>query len=281
MSVKIGSARSDENGKANGKPGDQKSGNEVSTQSWYLHKKGWVIIRIRDSQKAEKNAWAMEKACENPHFGYGQADRNTGYNAAKAVGFDPSKVTKNVNIDCSKLVQLCLAYAGITVPDWYTGNMKSICKGMPKTFEVIEGAKAQTSDYLLRGDILVTKTKGHTVIVLSNGAKAKASAVSKTEKTTRKTVAEVAAEVLKGKWGNGEERRKKLQAAGYDCAAVQAAVNSLIIRDKTAEAVAKEVIAGKWGNGEERKEKLKAAGYDAEAVQKKVNELTEAKLDKR
>ena len=271
MSVKIGSARSDENGKANGKPGDQKSGKEVSTQSWYLHKKGWVIIRIRDSQKAEKNAWAMEKACENPHFGYGQADRNTGYNAAKAVGFDPSKVKKNVNIDCSKLVQLCLAYAGITVPDWYTGNMKSICKGMPKTFEVIEGAKAQTSDYLLRGDILVTKTKGHTVIVLSNGAKAKRAA-QETEKAG-KTAVEVAAEVLAGEWGNGEDRKKRLQAAGYDYVAVQSAVNSLIIRNKTAEAVAKEVLAGKWGNGEDRKKRLQAAGYDVEAIQAKVNEL--------
>lgn len=38
--VRVGSARSNENGGINGgKPGDQKNGREVSTQDWYLHNK--------------------------------------------------------------------------------------------------------------------------------------------------------------------------------------------------------------------------------------------------
>lgn len=173
MAVKIGSARSNEKGKINGgKPGDQKAGKEVMTQNWYLHKKGWVIIRIRDPKKRERAAYAMQAACDNQHFGYGQTDRMTGYNAAKKVGYNPAKVTENVNIDCSELVRLCLAYAGIMVPNWYTGSMVTICKQMPDDFEVITGTKTKTSDYLLRGDILVTCSKGHTVIVLSDGAKA-------------------------------------------------------------------------------------------------------------
>ena len=89
---------------------------------------------------------------------------------------------------------------------------------------------------------------------------------------------EVAKEVLAGKWGNGDERKKKLAAAGYDYATVQAEVNCLASggsapAKKSVTEVAKEVIAGKWGNGETRKQKLKAAGYDYAAVQKKVNEL--------
>ena len=41
MAVLIGSARSDERGKATGgKAGDQKNGKEVSTQDWYRHKLG-------------------------------------------------------------------------------------------------------------------------------------------------------------------------------------------------------------------------------------------------
>lgn len=40
-----------------------------------------------------------------------------------------------------------------------------------------------------------------------------------------KTVGEVAAEVIAGKWGNGEKRKKRLAEAGYDYAAVQLAVN--------------------------------------------------------
>ena len=87
----------------------------------------------------------------------------------------------------------------------------------------------------------------------------------------------MAKEVLAGKWGNGDDRKKKLQAAGYDYSAVQAEVNRLAkggsSTKKSVTAVAKEVLAGKWGNGDARKKKLQAAGYDYNAVQKEVNRL--------
>lgn len=44
----------------------------------------------------------------------------------------------------------------------------------------------------------------------------------------KKSVEEIAREVIQGKWGNGEERKKKLTAAGYDYEAVQACVNELL-----------------------------------------------------
>lgn len=42
----------------------------------------------------------------------------------------------------------------------------------------------------------------------------------------KKTVAEIAQEVIDGKWGNGEERKKKLTEAGYNYKSVQNAVNA-------------------------------------------------------
>ena len=98
-------------------------------------------------------------------------------------------------------------------------------------------------------------------------------------KPAKKTVSELAQEVLKGKWGNGADRKKKLTEAGYDYAKVQAEVNQLVKgktstpKKKSNEEIAKEVIKGLWGNGAERKKKLIAAGYDAVAVQKIVNKL--------
>lgn len=86
-----------------------------------------------------------------------------------------------------------------------------------------------------------------------------------------KSIATVAQEVVNGLWGNGADRKAKLEAAGYNYTEVQNAVNTLLKPDLTK--VAKEVIAGKYGNGQERKDKLKVAGYDPIAVQKKVNEL--------
>lgn len=49
-----------------------------------------------------------------------------------------------------------------------------------------------------------------------------------TEKTIKKTVDAIAKEVIAGKWDSGEERKKKLTAAGYDYAEVQAAVNKML-----------------------------------------------------
>ena len=51
----------------------------------------------------------------------------------------------------------------------------------------------------------------------------------------KKTVEELALEVLSGKWGGGAERKEALEAAGYDYAAVQAAVNALSAASETAE----------------------------------------------
>lgn len=46
--------------------------------------------------------------------------------------------------------------------------------------------------------------------------------------TTKKSVDAIAKEVIAGKWGSGEERKKKLTAAGYDYTEVQAVVNKLL-----------------------------------------------------
>ena len=50
--------------------------------------------------------------------------------------------------------------------------------------------------------------------------------VNKTSGT--KTVDELAKEVIKGLWGNGQDRKNRLTAAGYDYAAVQNKVNELL-----------------------------------------------------
>lgn len=169
--VKIGSARIDENGKTSGgKAGDQ-TGNEVGTQNWYLHSKGWVVLRAKSASVAEKIAYAMQRACDNPNIGYDQGQRSTLYNLAAKVGFDPGKVTTKCETDCSALVRVCLAYAGIKVADFNTATEVKTIMATGK-FEQLPDAQSKTADYLHRGDILVTKTKGHTVVVLSAIAKA-------------------------------------------------------------------------------------------------------------
>lgn len=172
--VMIGSARIDENGNAHGgKAGDQ-TGREVSTQAWYKHNKGWKVFRAKDPAKAEKIAWDMQAACDNPHIGYDQYERNTLYNVAKAVGFDCAKVVTNCETDCSALVRVCCAYAGIMglSSEFRTVNEPSQLMATGAFVEMTGSKYTDQSAYLQRGDILVTRTSGHTVVVLSNGSKA-------------------------------------------------------------------------------------------------------------
>lgn len=99
----------------------------------------------------------------------------------------------------------------------------------------------------------------------------------KEEKPKSLTTAEIetiAKDVIAGKYGNGDERKKKL---GDNYTIVQNRVNELIKRQekpqikKVDDTVVTNVIAGKFGNGDERKKRLEAAGYNYREVQDAVN----------
>ena len=82
MGYKIGSARIDERGRSSGgAAGDQKQKvtpdykGEVSMQDFYLHSKGWYILRPKDAAIAQAMAQAMIRACNNPNIGYDQNQR--------------------------------------------------------------------------------------------------------------------------------------------------------------------------------------------------------------
>lgn len=104
--------------------------------------------------------------------------------------------------------------------------------------------------------------------------------------TAKPTVDELAQQVLDRKWGNGTERKRRLEAAGYSYDEVQKKVNELVAKMSTGEpatpptteeltaaeidALANAVIRGDYGNGAVRRAKL---GSKYEAVQKRVNEI--------
>ena len=169
MAVLIGSARSSY---GNTTPGDQNGGREVSTEKYYVHSKGWVVLRAKDPVVRERIAVAMERACDNNDIGYSQPTRLTLFENVKPYGFDPALTTKPVNTDCSALVRVCVHYAGIEVDNFITSNEVSKLMATGAFEKFTDDAHCKSSDHLLRGDILVTKTKGHTVVVLSDGAKA-------------------------------------------------------------------------------------------------------------
>ena len=168
MPVYIGSARIDERGQiSNGAAGDQ-TGNEVAYQPWYLHSKGWVVLRAKDPAIGNKIGYAMKAACDNNNIGYDQSNRLGLYESVKNCGFDPAKCAVSTETDCSALVRVCVCYAtGKNIPNFNTSSELSVLKATGLFDVYTDDAHCKSSSNLLPGDILVTKTKGHTVAVIS------------------------------------------------------------------------------------------------------------------
>lgn len=158
MSIRIGSARHDENGKlTGGRPGDH-TGTEVSMQNFYVHKKGWYVLRPKTKDMADKLAESMITACNNDNIGYCQGHR---------LGIVKYGINSKVKTeaDCGTTVRACIIHAtGKDVGNFTTANEKSVLlsSGM---FDDIGGYAAGM--VLYNGDVIVTKTKGHTAIVTS------------------------------------------------------------------------------------------------------------------
>lgn len=176
MSLIVGSARIDENGKTSGgKAGDQ-TGKEVSTQAYYAHKKGWYALRAKSVTHANALAAAMREACTNDKIGYDQNERNGVITQLKKYG-SLSKIATTTECDCSSLVRACIIQAtGKDVGNMTTANLATTLEKSG----LFEAKKSVTGeDMLYNGDILVTKTKGHTVIVVSGRARVETTTAAK------------------------------------------------------------------------------------------------------
>lgn len=167
MSVTIGSARIDENKKVSGgKAGDQTQktvpdySGEVSMQPFYVHSKGWNVLRAKDTETALGLAAAMVTACNNKNIGYNQARRGD------IIKYGTRAITPT-SCDCSSLVRQCIIEASGIIPGDFTTANEVALLNKTGLFVYIELDKKQYSSFGYRtGDILVTKTKGHTAIVV-------------------------------------------------------------------------------------------------------------------
>ena len=224
--TKVGSARIDENGNAvHGRAGDQ-TGKEVAIEPYYNHRLGWYMLRAKDSDKARKIGLAMTEACLNDNIGYDQSGRYDVIECLKIYG-RLAKINKPTEADCSSLVRACCIQAGIQVGDFNTASEVSVLErtgAFNKAVAVTPNTKLQV------GDILVTRSKGHTVVVTESDSKPEIQSKPKpqTGGKAKKSIEEVAREVIEGKWGNNPERKDKLIKAGYIPSEVQAVVNKLM-----------------------------------------------------
>lgn len=179
MSIMVGSARIDERGNASGgAAGDQKQTSakndltgEVSMQKMYSHSKGWYILRPKSAAHAVKMADLMKAACNNANIGYDQGNR---------LGVVQHGIMTSVKTecDCSSLVREVVKEATGKDPGNFTTANEAASLEATGLFESKRSYVSQSATPVYDGDVLVTKTKGHTVIVVSGNARKAASGSS-------------------------------------------------------------------------------------------------------
>lgn len=166
-----------------------KAGDQTGTEWWIIpwYSRPWNCVLRHPNEKVRKKiADLARKAANNDHIGYNQYNRDSYYNELKKVNYNPSKITKNCDADCSAGVIANIKATGHllgiktlqNITCTYTGNMRKILANAG--FKVLTDSKYLTSDnYLREGDILLND-ECHTATNLTNGCK-----VTDTNKTVK------------------------------------------------------------------------------------------------
>ena len=200
--------------------------------------------------KTEKAVQWMIKTANDPRHGYDQIHR----------------WGERGDYDCSSAVITAWENAGIPVKSagaTYTGNMLSAFKKCGFV-DVTQSVNFKAGSGLKRGDVLLNR-RSHTAMYIGNGQIVQASVNEKgtanggspgdqtgkeflvrsyynypwdyvlrypetAEKVRKKTDADIAREVIRGLWGNGSERIRRLRKAGYNPGEIQKLVNKMIYR---------------------------------------------------
>ena len=198
MTVKCAWAAWDENHGARGGAAGDQTGGEVHTGPWWYFGQN-CVIRPKNDDIADKIARVMEKAADNENIGYDQSNRLSFYEALKAAKWDPAKITKKVETDCSAMTAAAINAAGVKIsPNAWTGNLWDCVKPSGK-FERLTGTEyTQTDVNLKRGDIVLNEAE-HVIVALENGANMRESGFSTHNMVTPSTIVKGTPFVISGK----------------------------------------------------------------------------------
>ena len=169
MGLKVGSARIDERGKITGGQAGDSTKKEVMEQNYYMHEKGWYCFRPKDIDTANGIAQSMIDACNNNNIGYDQNQREGVFNLVKK-GTKIKNIKTKTECDCSALVRACCYENGIDTGNIRTSTMPTM---LAKTGKFEDKISVTSKTELFNGDILVTKSTGHTVVVTAGNPRKK------------------------------------------------------------------------------------------------------------
>ena len=125
----------------------------VCEEPLYNHKLGWRVLRAKSDKLAQALAENMRKCCCNKHLKYNQVRR------LEIIARGINAVVTTFG-DCSSTVRACIMHEGYNIPNFTTATEYNTLMGTGLFIEVPYDVNT-----LHNGDILVTKSKGHTGII--------------------------------------------------------------------------------------------------------------------
>ena len=168
MTVYCGWASQDEHGGARGGAAGDQTALEVRVGPWYYFGQEYVL-RWKSRKLAKKAADVCKRICNNKHVGYDQDQRTTLYYEMKRVGWDPDKISKNVETDCSAMIAVICNAVGVKISkDVYTGNLREALIGTGQFSELTGATYCESPEYARYGDIILN-TARHVIMALDDG----------------------------------------------------------------------------------------------------------------
>lgn len=159
-------------------------------------------------------------------------DGNNGAGRADSGKLSRAKRTAILKAFCEEIQKEGYA-AGVYASEWWLNNLLYINK--IKNF-YLWVAKYSTYEPNVDWDAWQYTSAGNIDGITGNVDISEFKDISVTKPTTnkpKKSVTEITDEVIAGKWGNGDERKAKLEAAGYDYNEIQNKVNEKLNKKTT------------------------------------------------
>ena len=156
-------------------------------------------------------------------------------------GYGNVKYNSKYDLSANGMYNKCTQKGKIsTIP-----NIKGLLVWMDGHIGVYDGSKYSYECTVSGGTFkiikTVAKTRGWTnwgkcafiSYISDTSSKPKEETAKPSQTNNKKSIDEIAKEVIDGKWGSGEDRKKKLEKAGYNYKDVQNKVNQLLSNKKT------------------------------------------------
>lgn len=170
-------------------------------------KKYYRVRTSWDNAKSQLGAYEiLDNAKNNCPVGYSVFDWNGNVVFSNIQEQKQEEQTQTLKVgDEIKLVSNATYYNGGSIPEWVF-NSKLYYRGTNENGIIFSTQKTGAITGVVSKDMIV----GNTQVT-----------------TNKKSSEEIAKEVLQGLWGNGQDRKDKLAAAGYDYKTIQDIVNKL------------------------------------------------------